>query len=160
MKRPVFILLVAVVFLVTVFLLAETLTVKMKTTNLRKTPKFYSSALTVLKAGEKVEKIGAQGEWLQIRSSSGVVGWIHSSSVMDKSFSLAGSQQNLKTQASASEIALAGKGFNKQVEENFRTKNPRANYIQVENMLKIVITPDQMRIFLEKGRLGEYGRRK
>ena len=43
----------------------------------------------------------------------------------------------MKTQASASEVALAGKGFNKQVEDSYKAKHADANFAAVDRMLKI-----------------------
>ena len=142
------------------FAAAETLIVKLQTTNLRKDPKFYAQTVAVLRAGENVQKLGSQGAWLQVRSSGGAVGWIHSSSVEDKKLSLAALGGSTKTEASASEVALAGKGFNKQVEQSYRAKNPKADYAQVDSMLKITVPVSEILAFLKQGKLGEFRRAK
>ncbi len=71
-----------------VLLLAETVVVKVQTTSLRKEPKFYSAAVAALKAGDSLTKLAAQNGWVQVKTSSGVVGWIHSSAVETKKFNL------------------------------------------------------------------------
>ena len=154
---PISLMIGAVLVLVVAVLIAETLVVKVQTTNLRKEPKFYSSVLAVLRAGESVESLTAQNGWYQVRTSKGQVGWIHSSSVQKKGFSLLAMDKPLKTQATADEVALASKGFNKQVEEKYKAKHGELSYAWVEKMLKIKVTPEQIKAFLQKGKLGEFG---
>jgi len=148
--------LIFLTLLLLTLLFAETFIVKIQTTNLRKEPKFYAQTLAILKAGEKVEKLSIQEGWLQVKNSKGLVGWIHSSSAEPKKFSLLALDKSLKTKASASEVALAGKGFNKQVEESYRARNPGISFAQVDRMLKIRISPLKIRAFLKQGKLGEF----
>ena len=148
------------VFIVLVTLLiAETLMVKVQTTYLRKEPKFYASTVVVLRAGEVVEKISASSGWYQVRTSKGNVGWLHSSAVQTGKFDLAATDKSLATKATADEIALAGKGFNQQVEESYKAKHSEANFEAVDRMLKVKISQSALLKFLKEGRLGIYGGR-
>lgn len=137
--------------------MAETLVVKVKSTNLRKEPKFYAETLATLKAGDTLEKISEQAGWVKAKTAQGLVGWVHSSAVQPKKFSLLALDKSLKTEASAEEVALAAKGFNKQVEESYRARHASLNYAWVEKMLEIKISVAQIRDFLKKGKLGEFG---
>jgi SH3-like domain-containing protein len=119
-------------------------------------PKFYAAALLTLGAGEKIEKISSQDGWIQVRTSNGAVGWIHSSAVQVQKFDLLAMDKGLKTQASASEVALAGKGFNKQVEESYRAKHGEVNFVWVDRMLLIRIPASEVEEFMRKGKLGEF----
>jgi len=163
MKKPLFLGLSLQAFgtliLVTI-LLAKVFIVRIQTTHLRKEPKFYAQTLTVLKAGESVEQISAQNGWIQVKTPKGLVGWIHTSSVAERKFSLTGLAQPLKSEASASEVALAAKGFNEQVEKSYRASHPGVSFAWVDKMLKIKIPSSQMKIFLQKGKLGEFRRAK
>ena len=140
-----------------VVLLAETVVVKIQSTSLRKEPKFFASAVAALKAGDTLEKLASQDGWYQVKTSAGVVGWIHSSAVEVKKFNLLAMDKSMKTQASASEVALAGKGFNKQVEDNYKSKHGEANFAAVDRMLKISIQPSDVEGFIKNGKLGESG---
>jgi SH3-like domain-containing protein len=140
-----------------ILLLAETVVVKIQSTALRKEPKFYAQTLASLRAGDKLEKLSAQGDWLQVRTASGAVGWVHKSAVDTKSFSLLAMDKSMKTQASASEVALAGKGFNKQVEESYRAKHGNVSFVWVDRMLLIKVPPDELEKFLRTGKLGDFG---
>ena len=88
----------------------------------------------------------------------GIVGWIHSSAATPKKVRLKALDNALRTDASAAEVTLAGKGFNKQVEEGYRAKNPELNFTLVEKMLKYRLSPSEIEAFLKRGKLGEFGR--
>ena len=158
MKRPIpLILTISLLILIVSLLVAETLTVKVQSTSLRNSPKFYAPAVQSLNAGDKVEKIAEQSGWVQVKTAGGAVGWVHSSAVAVPKFDLMASSKGLKTQASADEVALAGKGFNKQVEESYRAKHKDVSFVWVDKMLQIKIAAAQVEEFMKKGRLGEFG---
>ena len=141
----------------TVLLLAETVVVKIQSANLKKEPKFYSQTIAALAAGSSLEKLSSQEGWFEVRTSGGTVGWIHSSAVETKKFNLLAVDKNMKTQASAGEVALAAKGFNKQVEESYKAKHGEANFAAVDRMLQLKVSPADVEAFLKKGRLAEFG---
>jgi uncharacterized protein YgiM (DUF1202 family) len=138
-------------------LLAETLIVRVQTTYVRKEPKFYSSPLATLSAGESVTQISAQAGWFKVKTSRGVVGWIHSQAVQTGKLTVAAMDQSLKTSATADEVALAGKGFNKQVEDEYKSRNKAISFGEVDRMLKIKVTNEELRKFLMDGKLAEFG---
>lgn len=150
-------LLIGVSVVCVALLLAQTLTVKVQSTYVRKEPKFYSPPLATLSAGESVTQISSQAGWFKVRTSKGVEGWIHSQAVQSGKFTVAAMDQSLKTSATADEVALAGKGFNKQVEDEYKSRNKGISFGEVERMLKIKVTPDELRRFLVEGRLAEFG---
>lgn len=158
MKRSVLFFAAVSLFIIFItLLLAETLIVRVQSTSVRQNPKFYSPVLLVLRAGEKVEKVSSQEGWVQVRTSGGVVGWVHLSAVEVQKFSLLAMDKSMKTQASASEVALAGKGFNKQVEESYRAKHGDINFLWVDRMLQIKIPASEVLEFMKQGKLGEFG---
>ena len=59
--------------------------------------------------------------------------------------------------ASSDELALAGKGFSKQVEGEFKTKNPQLDYTWVNRMEQMVISQEQIEQFLKDGKLAPEG---
>lgn len=137
--------------------LAETLIVKVQSTNLRKTPKFYGAVILALRSGDKVEKVTAQPDgWIKVRTTGGAVGWIHSSAVTVQKFRLTAMNSGLKTQTSASEVALAGKGFNKQVEENYRAKHREVSFAEVDALLRLKVAAAALEEFMKQGRLGDW----
>jgi len=145
------------VLVVFAFLLAETVAVQVKTTSVRKDPKFTSAAVAAIRAGDTLEKLATQSGWVKVRTKSGVVGWVHSTAVTAKKVSLTASGKTMQTQASAGEVALAAKGFNKQVEDAYRSANPNLDFAGVDRLEKIRPTAAEIEAFLKAGRLGESG---
>jgi len=158
MKKPARLtFLIATVLVVFVFLLAETVIVKIKTTNLRRDPKFTSPAVAAIKAGDTLEKLDARDGWVKVQTKAGVVGWLHSTAVETRKLNLLAMDKTMKTQASSGEIALAAKGFNKQVEDKYRAGNAAADFVAVDAMEKIKPTAAEVEAFLKQGKLGEFG---
>jgi len=158
MKKPIVPILglcLLTVFVTLIF--AETLIVKVQSTNLRKSPKFYAPVVQALKAGDRLKKISAQSGWIQAKTPANVTGWIHSSAVEVKKIDLLASGKSMETQASAGEVALAAKGFNKNVEDAFKSRHGDLSFTWVEKMLKIKIPPAEVEKFIVQGKLGETG---
>ena len=148
---------VAAVLAVFVLLLAETVVVKVKTTGVRRDPKFTSAILASIKAGEPLERLEAQSGWIKVKTKAGVVGWIHSTAVEARKVNLLAMDKTMKTQASAGEVALAAKGFNKQVEDKYRAGNAAADFAAVDALEKVLPTAAEIEAFMKQGKLGEYG---
>ncbi|OGD16746.1 MAG: hypothetical protein A2V76_00345 [Candidatus Aminicenantes bacterium RBG_16_63_14] len=140
-----------------VLLLAETVVVKVKTTGVRRDPKFTSAILASIKAGEPLERLEAQSGWIKVKTKAGVVGWIHSTAVEARKVNLLAMDKTMKTQASAGEVALAAKGFNKQVEDKYRAGNAAADFAAVDALEKVLPTAAEIEAFMKQGKLGEYG---
>jgi len=138
-------------------LIAQTLIVKVQSTNLRREPKFYAPTIAVLKAGTVLEQIGSQEGWMKVRTAAGTEGWIHGSAVDVKKFRLSALGKTPQAQASANEVALAGKGFNKQVEQQYRATHADVSFAWVDAMLKLKVSSEELRKFMMQGKLGEYG---
>lgn len=147
----------AVLIVFTAIALAETMVVKVQTTNLKKEPKFFADTIAVLKIGESVETIALQNGWYNVKTSSGMVGWLHSSALIEKKAGFSVLSTSVSTKASGEEVALAAKGFNKQVENKYKAENPNVDYSWVDKMLKIKVSTKEIAEFLKKGKLGESG---
>jgi hypothetical protein len=149
--------LVLAVMLVFIYLLAETITVKVKTTSVRRDPKFYAASLATIQAGTALQKLAVKNGWFQVKTKDGVTGWVHSSAIDTRKFNLTALDGSPNTQASSGEVALAAKGFNKRVEDSYRAKNGAANYAGVDKMEKITVLAAEIEEFLKQGKLGEFG---
>jgi len=117
----------------------------------RSTPSFLGKIVTDLAYGSRVEVLETRGGWVRIRVPGGDSGWLHSSELSQKKIALeAGS--NVRRSASGSEVALAGKGFNEQVEQQYKNEN-NLDYTWVDRMEKISYPPDRLVQFLRAGDL-------
>ncbi len=147
----------AVLIICVTFLIAENLFVKVQSARLRKEPKFYAATIVILKAGESVAKISSQAGWYKVRTAGGIQGWLHSSAVQTKKVDLVTMDKSLKAKASADEVALASKGFNEQVEKEYKARHKDISFAWVDRMLTFKVSPEQLRKFLKEGKLAEFG---
>ncbi len=136
---------------------ADTVVVKVQSSAIRQNPQFFAPVVAAVRAGDRLAKLAESNGWLQVKSAAGAAGWIHAGAVEASRLALASSSSAMKTQASASEVALAGKGFNKQIEDSYKTKNPSLNFAAVDRLLQVRAAPSQVEDFLRRGKLAPFG---
>lgn len=133
---------------------AETVTVVTKENAIRESCRFFSPVKATVHYGEALEVISQEGDWFQVKFR-GAQGCIHKSAISKKSFSLselnvAGSQ---KQSTSGQEVALAGKGFNPQVEAAYRNQNPQLKFGEVIAIEGYKVSESRLREFIRIGKL-------
>ncbi|OGD11351.1 MAG: hypothetical protein A2Y86_05070 [Candidatus Aminicenantes bacterium RBG_13_62_12] len=135
---------------------AETFVVKVRSTTVRSGPKFFASTVMNLKAGDGLLLLKREADWLQVKTSNGQVGWIHSSAVEPRKIDILAWGKSTKNQATATEVAMAAKGFNKQVEDSYKARNKNISFVWVDKMALLTVSRAQLEAFLKQGRLGEF----
>lgn len=149
-------LMVCLVLMVGLAFAADSLTVQVQTTKLRKDAKFWAPVLATLKAGDKVTLDRAQGDWVFVSTSAGQSGWLHNSAVTTKDIQLSDSGGTLQAGASTDEITLAGKGFTKEVEDEYG-KTRGVSFKAVEAMSAYRVSDQEIEAFLKAGKLADWG---
>ncbi len=133
---------------------AQLMSVQVRTGQLRAKPGFLSKVVGELEYGDRVDLTGEKGDWRQVKSvGDGRSGWMHFSALSEKEIVLKPTNKDVQAAADSDELALAGKGFNKQVEDRYR-KQTRLDYSRVDKMEKIVVPQKYIREFIRVGRLG------
>lgn len=127
------------------------MSVQVKNAQLRATPSFLGQLVAPLNYGDRVQVIEKQGDWSKATAPGGQTGWIHSSALSKKNFSMKAGGANAQSSASADEVALAGKGFNSTVEADFKNKNQSIDFTWVDKMGKFVVPAESMQKFLKDG---------
>jgi hypothetical protein len=127
-----------------------TLYVATRTLDLKSGTGFFASNRGRLQYGDRVTVIRVDGRFAEVRSAanSSLTGWAPTASLSARQV-VAGTTGT----ATAREVALAGKGFNQEVEQSYRNQNRNLNYADVDRVEAITINMDQLRRFLEEGRL-------
>jgi len=134
------------------------MSVQVKQGQIRSAPSFLGRIMVSLSYGDRVLMLEEKGSWIRVSvPHSGVEGWIHTSALTTKKIVIRAGTKDVSLAASSDELALAGKGFNKQVEQEFKVKNPRIDFTWVDRMEKIVVTPGQIQRFLKEGGLSAGG---
>ncbi len=129
-----------------------TMSVQVKEGQLRTAPSFLGSIAGPVAYGERVEIMQKQGDWVDVTSSKNLRGWIHQSALTSKQVVLNPGGQT-KSAASDKEVALAGKGFNADVEAQYRKNNGSVDFTWVDRMETIRVSRDQMISFLDEGKV-------
>ena len=126
-----------------------TLYVATKTVALKSSTGFFARTNATLNYGDRVTVLQVNGKWVEVRSvrSPSLSGWTASSNMTAKQV-VAGST----TTATASEVALAGKGFNQEVEDSYK-KSKDLNYADVDRTEAISVNEAELFRFIEEGRL-------
>lgn len=114
-----------------------------------------SKNVEVVVYGDKLKIVAKENDWFQVTTPSGKTGWIHQSATTTKKIKLDKDAQVGDKSASNDEVALAGKGFNKQVEQAYVKDNPEvARAFQQVNQIEARKVPlAQLSAFIKQGKL-------
>ncbi len=126
------------------------MSVQVRDGQLRATPSFLGAVVGSVNYGDQVDAQQQQGDWMEV-SYKGQKGWIHSSALTSKYISIGSGGKDAQLKASGKEVALAGKGFNADVESQYRKGHQNVNYAAVDQMEQVRISPQEMVAFLENG---------
>jgi uncharacterized protein YgiM (DUF1202 family) len=90
------------------------------------------------------------GKWVEVATTTQptVTGWTQTSNLTSKRITAASG-----TSASASEIALAGKGFNEEVEGTYKSGNAELDFAGVDAVEANVVQLDDLKQFIVEGHL-------
>jgi hypothetical protein len=123
---------------------------------IRKDKRFFAPALVRAPFGAALQESGREGDWFRV-SYQGKEGWIHKSAVQEQKFQLSSLAGGQADEASQDEVALAGKGFNPEVEKAFRDKNPKMRYDLVNQVQAYRVEEQRLQAFIRAGNLREPG---
>ena len=130
------------------------MSVQVKNGQLRANPSFLGKITGNLSYGDQVEILTEKGPWAKVRKVNAKAGgWLHASALTTKKIVLKPGAADVKKAASSDELALAGKGFNKQVENQFKAQNPNLDFTWVDRMEKMTVSDRQIQAFLKTGGL-------
>jgi uncharacterized protein YgiM (DUF1202 family) len=108
---------------------------------------FFARTLGTLKYGDPVTVVKINGKWAEIRSAVQINGWAAQANLSTKRVTASGGSS-----ASSREVAMAGKGFNEEVENAYKG-NHAVNYGAVDAVESNVVSDDELLAFISEGRL-------
>ena len=138
--------------------MAKQMSVQVKKCQLRNKPSFLGKIILNLNYADRVTVDQEQDDWLKVtpeNKSDG--GWVHVSALSSKKIVLNPGSKDVKSAASSDELALAGKGFNEQVENDFKKKNRNVDFTWINKMENIVVSQNEIQSFLKEGGLQANG---
>jgi len=129
-----------------------TMYVAAKSIELKSSTGFFASARGTLKYGAAVTVLQINGKWAEVRSTaaSQVSGWTAVANLSSKRI-VAGSG-GASGGATANEVALAGKGFNQEIENAYKAGG-RLNYADVNWTEDRKVPKQELKDFIVEGRL-------
>jgi hypothetical protein len=131
----------------------KTMNVQNRTADIRSSPDPLGDVVATLKLGDKVTVIDDGGKWLKATTETGKTGWISLSDLSKKAVNMTAGDKDAELAASSGEMAIAGKGFSKEIEADFKAKNKDVDFAWVDRMEKIKIAVGEIKKFLEAGGL-------
>ena len=143
----------------TVFAIEQKMmSIQVKNGAVRSSPSFLGKIVAQLTYGDQVAVQDVKGSWYFIdRPEGSTDGWVHSSALSVKKIVLNPGASDVEQAASSDEITLAGKGFNQQVENDFKSKNPQVDFTWINKMEKMTVSQNQIQAFIKEGQLSPKG---
>lgn len=130
------------------------MSVQVKQGEVRATPYFLGKIVATLSYGDRVEVLGSKENWFHVSpQGKGVTGWMHASALSEKRIVLKAGGTDAKVAASNGELALAGKGFNADVESEFKARNRNVDFSWIDRMQAMKVQPERIAAFLKEGGL-------
>jgi len=122
--------------------------VSAKKVDIKSSTGFFAKTMGSLELGAEVMVLQVKGNSAEVRSvaNSSLSGWMAVSNLSARKIVSSG------TSASATEVALAAKGFNQDVEDAYKTSGD-LNYADVDKTEAITVSQDDLYKFVTEGRL-------
>ncbi len=131
---------------------AATMTVQVKQAKVKAKPSQLGKTVGTVAYGEAVEAGPLDRGWIPVTLADGQKGWLHQSALSTQKLALQSGTTDAAVAVSNDEVALAGKGFNEQVEKQLRQAGT-LDFTWVDRMATFVVSEDQIRDFLAQGDL-------
>jgi hypothetical protein len=141
------------VALTNLFANPDQMSVTVKETQVRQNPSFMGKVLATLAYGDRVEVVEEQRGWAKVVIPGGTgQGWVNLSALTKKRIVMKAGAKDVDRSASGSEVALAGKGFNEEVEEKYK-QDKNLDYTWIDRMETFVFPPEQLAVFMTEAGL-------
>ncbi len=137
---------------------AGSMSVQVKQSQVRTAPSFMARIIATLQYGDRVTVVSSQGTWTQVfTAAAGIKGWVHTSALTRKKIVLKAGAADVNKTATSDELALAGKGFNKKVEGEFKAKNRNLDFARIDQMEQMTVSQGDIQKFLKEGAVSPQG---
>ena len=131
---------------------AAQMSVQVRDCKVRATPSQLGRVVTTLEYGAVIQAGMPQSGWYPVTTADGKTGWLHESALSKKPIAMRAGATDAATGVSSDEVALAGKGFNEQVEAKLR-KDGKLDYTWVDRMAAFSVAADRIEQFRAQGHL-------
>ncbi len=145
--------LATVVFLLSAHsLYAEEVWLQVKESLVRTEPRFYARGLAPVKYGDRLQALSRDSGWIKVELGK-TQGYLPESSISPKRIVLS-NLRAVSVEADAADVVLAGKGFGKEIEEQYRQSVSGLRFDLVNSVERSSkVTPKEVAQFVSKGGL-------
>ncbi len=150
MKKAILLSLILVFAAVSVF--ADTVTVITKDNAIRAYAKFFAPIKANVHYNDRLEALSMEGDWYKVKFGQSI-GYIHRTAVEKRAVAVPASYARKGSSVSESEAALAGKGFNPQVEASYKRQHPEMRYNLVDSVERYPVPDRDVAQFIVAGGL-------
>ncbi len=131
---------------------AEPVWVQVRQSQLRAQPKFYASSTGSVRYGDKLERVSESGGWVKVQAQ-GREGYLPLSAVSEDHIVLSSADLQ-KVRADSTQVVLAGKGFSKEVEQQYKRDGSQLRYDLVDYVEQSArVSPGEVSQFINQGGL-------
>ena len=130
--------------------------IQVRQSALRKHPNPFGTIIRHLSYGTSVTINKTDRSWAHVTTADGKYnGWLAASSLTDERLDLKASGLALDTRADSDEVALAGKGFNSQIEAEYRKGHADAAtaFVWIDKMITWTVADKELMKFYVDGGL-------
>ncbi len=135
----------------------ETMSVQVRSGQVRASASFLAPVIAEAPYGAAMAVEQRSPPWARVRLADGRTGWMHESALTRERLQLKAGSADVAAGARAGEVALAAKGFTQQVEKEYRQQNPALQFGWVDRMETWAVTPAEAAAFLKAGRVTPAG---
>lgn len=130
----------------------QKMTVELREVMVKVSPNYLAQSAGKLSYGAEVNVVAEEGNWVRISSPSG---YLPKSAVTKKSIPKNPDQKYAGGSVKHDEVALAGKGFNPQVEAQYKKNNAQmaSAFSSVDKIEKLGASDAELRAFQSAGKL-------
>jgi len=130
-----------------------TVFVEVSATKIRPQPKYWSPGTADLVYGAPLTVLARENDWLKVRTAAGAEGFVNSSAVTERKVALAAGSDSVRIKADESDVVLAGKGFNEQIESSYRASRKDLNFAGVDAVQNFTVSDSTLAHFIAAGKL-------
>jgi SH3-like domain-containing protein len=150
MKKSCLLLMGVTLLVVTIADARQLMSIQVREGQLRERPSYLGNVTATMEYGTEVQVQREQGPWRWVVSGNDQ-GWIHESALTRKRVTWSAGDEDVSGAASQEEMALAGKGFTAEVEQQYRAQHRDLDFTWVDRMEKMEKSVDQLLNFLRAG---------
>lgn len=125
---------------------AELLSVQVEQAPIRSKPSFVGQILTNVPYQQQVEILQIRGDWRMVRFGEHQ-GWMHVKALQQSRTTLQPGSGIVDSGVSSREVSLAGKGFNAEIENAYRSSHGNLGYAWVDKMEGMHISSTELEAF-------------